>query len=76
MVPLLADWTDHSTEIKETLNKFGHNSIPLLVIFPAGRPNEHVTIPDLVSKTQVLDALKKAGPSQATAAAAPRVSVR
>jgi len=68
--PLLADWTDRSPTLKKTLNDLGCNSIPVLAIWP-GQPPESkpIILSDLLSETQVLDALKKAGPSKNTAQA-------
>src|SRR6185369_9491321 len=42
VVPLLADWTDGSPEIKEVLTSLGSRSIPVLAIYPAGRPHEPI----------------------------------
>ncbi|MCE5302553.1 MAG: thioredoxin family protein [Planctomycetaceae bacterium] len=64
VVPMLADWTDESPVIKKALNDLGHNSIPLLAIWPADRSQKVITLPDLLLESQVLDALQKAGPSQ------------
>jgi thiol:disulfide interchange protein len=63
--PLLADWTDKSDTIKKALNKLGRNSIPVLAIWPGQSPEgDPVVLTDLVSEAQVLDALKRAGPSK------------
>lgn len=62
VVPLLADWTDDSPVIKKALNDLGANSIPLLAIWPPG--GEAIVLKDVVTKSQVLDALGKAGPSR------------
>lgn len=68
VVPLIADWTDKSPVIKDTLNGLGYNSIPLLAIWPAGAPDDEVIIlTDFLRESQVLEALKRAGPSQVTA---------
>ncbi len=68
VVPLLADWTDESEEIKRALEGLGSNSIPVLAIFPAGKPTEPIIIRDLISsRAAVIDALKQAGPSRASA---------
>jgi thiol:disulfide interchange protein len=66
VVPLLADWTDRSPVIKKALNEFGYNSIPLLVVWPSPASNRKVPIalPDLLRESDVLDALKTAGPSK------------
>lgn len=63
--PLLADWTDRSPALKKTLNELGYNSIPVLAIWPAesadGKP---IVLSDLLTESQVLEALKQAGPSR------------
>jgi thiol:disulfide interchange protein len=65
VVPMLADWTDQSPVIKKTLNELGYNSIPLLAIWPA-HPTEKkvIKLPDVLTKSQVVAALKEAGPSE------------
>lgn len=66
VVTLLADWTDRSPAIKDAINQLGYNSIPLLVIYPAGsRPDEKpIVLPDLITESRVLAALEQAGPSR------------
>ena len=65
VVPLLADWTDRSPTIKKALEDLGCNSIPVLAIWPAKPAGEEVIVlSDLLRESQVLDALKKAGPSK------------
>ena len=67
VVPLLADWTDGSAEIKQMLESLGSKSIPVLAVFPAtspGRtPPEPIVLRDLITESQVLKALEDAGPS-------------
>jgi len=63
VVPLLADWTDRNDEIKRALAKLQSNSIPVLAIYPAGRPAEVMVMRDVIRKESLLDALRKAGPS-------------
>ncbi len=65
VVPLLADWTDESPMIKEALNELGYNSIPVLAIWPAGE-SEPIVLVDLLSQSQVVEALQEAGPSRGT----------
>ncbi len=63
--PLLADWTDHSPMVKEYLHSLHRQAIPVLAIYPAGAADEDVIILDgTIWKSQVLEALDKAGPSQ------------
>ena len=64
VVPLLADWTHESDEIKSSINALGSNSIPLLAIFPADHPDQPIVLRDVVTKAQVVEALEKAGPSR------------
>jgi len=62
-IPMLADWTDHSEKIQMKLQELDSNSIPLLAIYPGGSPDAPIVLRDLVSQTDVLTALKQAGPS-------------
>jgi suppressor for copper-sensitivity B len=67
VVPMLADWTDGSEEIREALERLGSRSIPVLAIYPASKPGEPqpdpIVLRDLLSESQVLAALEQAGPS-------------
>lgn len=56
-----ADWTDEDEDIEQTLEMLRSRSIPLLAIYPAGRPNEVIVLRDTVTETQVLQALALAG---------------
>ena len=73
IVPLLADWTEESPEIKAMLESLQSKSIPVLAVFPSHRSGEPAPEPiilrDLITESQVLTALKDAGPSKAGAAA-------
>jgi thiol:disulfide interchange protein len=70
VVPLIADWTDRSPDIKEKLAELESNSIPLLAIYPAGQSDDEVIVlRDLLTESQVIEALKQAGPSQPAASA-------
>lgn len=65
VLPLLADWTDRSPVIKQALNELGFNSIPLLVVWPAEPEGAApIKLPDVILESQVLDALRRAGPSK------------
>lgn len=67
VVPVLADWTDGSPEIKQMLESLQSKSIPLLAIFPAAKPGgplpDPIVLRDLITESQVLEALERAGPS-------------
>ena len=68
VVPLLADWTEESSEIKSMLESLQSKSIPVLAIFPAAKPGqpapEPIILRDLITESQVLAAIQSAGPSQ------------
>jgi thiol:disulfide interchange protein len=68
VVPVLADWTDGSAEIKAALEGLQSRSIPLLAIYPAATPGdptpEPIVLRDLITERQVLDAIEQAGPSK------------
>ncbi len=66
IVPLLADYTKESPEIKSTLELLQSRSIPLLAIFPADRPEQPIVLRDIITKQQLLDAIQEAGPSKTT----------
>jgi thiol:disulfide interchange protein len=72
VVPLLADWTDGSPEIKLMLESLQSKSIPVLAIFPPARsgdrPPEPIVLRDLITESQVLSAIREAGPSRAAPA--------
>jgi len=72
VVPLLADWTDGSPEIKQMLESLESKSIPVLAVFPAARGGEPAPEPivlrDLITESQVLSAIRAAGPSRPAAA--------
>jgi thiol:disulfide interchange protein len=64
VVPMLADWTDGSAEIKDALAKLNSNSIPVLAIYPAGKSRSPMVLRDVITQGQVLEAIEKAGPSK------------
>ena len=63
VVPLLADYSDMSEEIKQMLEALGSRSIPVLAVFPAGEPTKPIVLRDLLTRGQVIEALRQAGPS-------------
>jgi suppressor for copper-sensitivity B len=68
VVPLLADWTEENDEIKRMLESLQSRSIPLLAIYPGCKPGEPMRDPiilrDLLTESQVLAAIREAGPSK------------
>jgi thiol:disulfide interchange protein/DsbC/DsbD-like thiol-disulfide interchange protein len=68
IVPLLADYTKGSPEIKDTLESLRSKSIPLLAIFPAGDPEAPpIVLRDVITKQQLLNAIEEAGSSKGAA---------
>ncbi len=60
VVTLYADYTGESVEIKRWLDKFKSISVPLTVIFPAGRPDQPIVLRDLYTQATLLENLEKA----------------
>jgi thiol:disulfide interchange protein len=67
IVPMLADWTNGDEEVTAMLELLGSKQVPVLAIFPAGRPNEPIVFRDPYTQEQLIEALRKAGPSKAIA---------
>ena len=63
IVPMLADWTDGSPEIKAMLESLSSKSIPVLAFFPPNTKGMEGSSPiilrDLVTESQVLNAIEK-----------------
>lgn len=64
IVPLLADWTNESPEIKSHLASLKQAAIPVLAIYPAGRPEDVIVLDGILTEGKVLEALEQAGPSK------------
>lgn len=63
VVTMQADWTVQDPEITQLLNKFNRSGVPLYVIFPAGKPDQPIVLPELIDQKLVLDKLDLAGRS-------------
>jgi thiol:disulfide interchange protein/DsbC/DsbD-like thiol-disulfide interchange protein len=60
IVPVKADWTNANPEITAALKKFGRVGVPFYVIYPAGRPEDPITLPEILTENIVLDGLRRA----------------
>jgi thiol:disulfide interchange protein len=60
IVPLVADFTDGSAEVKRWLEKFLQDGVPLTVIFPAQRQNEPIVLTGIYTQGQLLEKLREA----------------
>lgn len=65
LVMLMADWTEPSAEIDTMLQKLGSEQIPVLAIFPAGRPNQPIVLMGGYTQNTLLEKLREAGASKA-----------
>lgn len=55
-----ADWTNRNAEITQLLSAFGRSGVPLYVIFPAGRPDSPLILPEVITAELVLKKLEEA----------------
>lgn len=62
---LKADWTHYDPAITALLAQFGRNGIPLYVLFPADPRAEPVVLPQLLSPSRVLEAVRELPPKKA-----------
>ncbi len=60
VVPMLADWTRMDPIIGRLVDKLAPGgSVPLCAVFPAGRPDEPIVMLEIVTKRQVIEALRQ-----------------
>jgi thiol:disulfide interchange protein DsbD len=59
IVTVKADWTNANPEITAALQKFGRVGVPFYVLYPAGKPDAPITLPEIITASLVLDALSK-----------------
>ena len=55
-----ADWTNRNPEITDVLSAFGRPGVPLYVIFPAGRADHPLVLPEILTPGLVLQSLEEA----------------
>jgi thiol:disulfide interchange protein len=60
IVPLVADFSDGSPEVKRWLDKFLADGVPLTVIFPAQRPNDPIVLTSTFTQGTLLEKLHEA----------------
>lgn len=63
VIVMYADWTNHDPEVTRKLEELNSKSIPMLAIYPGDRPGDPIILRDLVTQSNVLSALRSAGPS-------------
>ncbi len=76
VVTFEADMTSPPADHADLLRKLNQSgSVPVIAIFPADRPNEPIVFANGYTQTQILEALRKAGPSKLKSGE-PKVSMR
>lgn len=65
VVAIKADFTKRDAAIQEELNANGRSGVPLNIVYPAGRPEDKIILPETLTQSIVLEAVKKAGKSTA-----------
>lgn len=56
---LIADWTNSDDDIKQLLQEYGRIGVPLYIWFPAGQNSKGVVLPQLLTPSNVINALKE-----------------
>lgn len=65
IVPLVADYTQEDAEIRKWLERFGVQSVPLVVIFPSDKNEKATAISGPYTMNGIIERLEKAvGPTQ------------
>lgn len=67
VLTLKGDWTRKDPEISAILRLHNRAGVPFYAVYPAGRIDEPIVLPEIINKRIVLDSLEKAGPSRAGA---------
>lgn len=57
---LEADWTNRDEQIKQLLNELGSEQIPLLAIYPAGRPEKPIILTGGFTQSTVIELIEEA----------------
>src|SRR5207249_3814369 len=60
IIPIKADWTNRNPDITKLLSKLGRSGVPLYVIFPAGKPNHPIVLPEVITTSVIIEALDRA----------------
>ena len=63
IIPVQGDYTNEDEEITKWLKKYNRPGVPMYLIIPAGKPDGVITLPDLLTKSSILEGLKRSGGS-------------
>ncbi|MEI8292801.1 MAG: protein-disulfide reductase DsbD domain-containing protein [bacterium] len=58
IIPIKADWTNANPEITAALKRFNRVGVPLYVIYSASNPTDPVVLPELLTESHLMGALK------------------
>ncbi|MEK6644826.1 MAG: ChaN family lipoprotein [Planctomycetota bacterium] len=64
VVAYSADYTLPVPEIKDDLDRYSRGGVPVFVVYRPGDTNKPELLPEIISTQSLVDALKRAGPSQ------------
>ncbi len=70
VVPIKADFSRQSPEIEKDLARFGRPSVPLNLVYRPAQPDDPIVLPELLTKSLVIRALKQAASSNSAVRAA------
>lgn len=57
---VVADYTRRQPELTQVLQQFGRAGVPMYLVFPAGRPEDYIVLPEVLTPGIVTEALEKA----------------
>jgi thiol:disulfide interchange protein DsbD len=67
VVKLLGDWTNRDETITRMLRRHGRSGVPFYAVFPAGKLDDPIVLPEVITRSLVIEALREAGPSATVA---------
>jgi thiol:disulfide interchange protein DsbD len=63
VVKLLGDWTNRDETITRMLRRHGRSGVPFYAVFPPGKLDDPIVLPEVITRSLVIEALREAGPS-------------
>jgi thiol:disulfide interchange protein DsbD len=67
VVSLLGDWTNRDETITRVLRRHGRSGVPFYAVYPPGQLDDPIVLPEVITRSIVIDALREAGPSATVA---------
>ncbi len=69
VIPYEADFSNYNEHIKQDLARFGRAGVPMYLVYSPEQPDNPEVLPELLSQSVIIDALRRAGPSRPKALA-------